>query len=610
MTKWDKQRFSVYDSQEKQVLGLVKELGEYTNKALDNLENKTDLTGDHKGSWQGLSKPTLSEEGMRATVEDINENKLPIINNEVEKIKNKIANEIEINLLDYGCKFDGSTDDTENIQRAINEGNVIVFPYNMTTIITKPLKGKSNLKLKGNNSTIKWRDNCLGVQDTGILDFQGKIYNDVTIENLIIDGNKKLNAWVQNHTYTQTSSNGMDCIRIGDCSNLIIDNVTILDSQKMGILVNGVGNDIKIKNCTINKSARDGIFVVGNNVLVSGCTVIDSRDNSIAFDSDFVPSGSEVGNVIIENCYLINNEKVSNECGIYIGQGVDIVRSNFEVKGITMVGQTFHGIIVQNMNDIKIHDITIKESVNKGGLTSHGMTISGCNIVNVYNCTVIDSQGSALQLKNNKNIKIYDNTLKYNVLTGIWIDGKNEYIECINNTLISNGSDNSNNDSCNIKIHDIEGIGYPYNLIIQKNKMMNDDKNKSKYGILVKTTHPTIIYKISDNEYFNLYPMGGTPNIEDRNLSNTPSYNISFKNSKYYNLNLYDNVQNITISDCCVGEKYYLRIKCDGSNRNITSWVNLHFNSIPPQLQANKTSLFEIIYDSEKYVCISSIINY
>ena len=33
------------------------------------LGEKTDLNGDHKGSWQGLKKPTMSEEGLRATVE-------------------------------------------------------------------------------------------------------------------------------------------------------------------------------------------------------------------------------------------------------------------------------------------------------------------------------------------------------------------------------------------------------------------------------------------------------------------------------------------------------------------------------------------------------------
>ena len=73
--RYNGNKFSVYESEEKTVLGLLDELGSQVNHNTDNLKNKTDLYGDHKGSWQGLSKPTLSEEGLRATVEDIIDNK-------------------------------------------------------------------------------------------------------------------------------------------------------------------------------------------------------------------------------------------------------------------------------------------------------------------------------------------------------------------------------------------------------------------------------------------------------------------------------------------------------------------------------------------------------
>ena len=73
-------KFSVYESEEKSVLGLLDELGSYVNHNTDELKNKTDLYGDHLGSWQGLTKPTLSDEGLKATVEDINNKKIPTIN--------------------------------------------------------------------------------------------------------------------------------------------------------------------------------------------------------------------------------------------------------------------------------------------------------------------------------------------------------------------------------------------------------------------------------------------------------------------------------------------------------------------------------------------------
>lgn len=87
---WNKERFSIYDSEEKQVLGLIKELGEFTNENTNGLKGKTDLYGDHKGSWQGLNKPTLSEEGLRATVEKINEQDIPQIKEQVSNHETKI----------------------------------------------------------------------------------------------------------------------------------------------------------------------------------------------------------------------------------------------------------------------------------------------------------------------------------------------------------------------------------------------------------------------------------------------------------------------------------------------------------------------------------------
>ena len=72
-------RFTVYDSEANTALELLRELGTLTNAVCDSLDNKTDLFGDHKGSWQGLNRPTMSEEGMRATVEDIIDNKIPSI---------------------------------------------------------------------------------------------------------------------------------------------------------------------------------------------------------------------------------------------------------------------------------------------------------------------------------------------------------------------------------------------------------------------------------------------------------------------------------------------------------------------------------------------------
>lgn len=91
MSNWNGKRFSVYESEEKSVLKMLKHLGDQTNYNTDEIEvfknndnkkmtkeeyyddieriRKIDSTGNFTGSWFGLKKPTLSEEGAFAQTE-------------------------------------------------------------------------------------------------------------------------------------------------------------------------------------------------------------------------------------------------------------------------------------------------------------------------------------------------------------------------------------------------------------------------------------------------------------------------------------------------------------------------------------------------------------
>lgn len=90
-------KFSVYTSEEKTVLRLIKELGDQTNFNTEEkerieidytskFESKTDKTGDHKGTWQGLN-PSQTNVGISALVnkhtDQIEKNSTLITNNQL-----------------------------------------------------------------------------------------------------------------------------------------------------------------------------------------------------------------------------------------------------------------------------------------------------------------------------------------------------------------------------------------------------------------------------------------------------------------------------------------------------------------------------------------------
>ena len=53
LDKWNKNKFSIYKSEEKTVLKLIESIGKWLEDLIKITENKTDLHGDHKGTWQG-----------------------------------------------------------------------------------------------------------------------------------------------------------------------------------------------------------------------------------------------------------------------------------------------------------------------------------------------------------------------------------------------------------------------------------------------------------------------------------------------------------------------------------------------------------------------------
>ncbi|NLZ87784.1 MAG: hypothetical protein GX912_12500, partial [Gammaproteobacteria bacterium] len=149
-------------------------LADWATKAesmLATLENKTDLTGDHKGTWQGL-KPTQTDIGLQATVED-NQNKINIIS-----------------------LFPNSMDSTNNIQQFLD-----TIPDN------------SVVRLPPGNYTVEKNDLLAGfpLNDQPCLLLRNK-------NNVIIDGHGVV---------LETENHAQGILELHDCNNVYIRGLTL-----------------------------------------------------------------------------------------------------------------------------------------------------------------------------------------------------------------------------------------------------------------------------------------------------------------------------------------------------------------------------------------------
>ena len=245
MSKWNGNKFSVYESEEKTVLGLLDELGSQVNHNTDNLKNKTDLYGDHKGSWQGLKKPTLSEEGMRATVEDIIDNKLPSIETSLDKTVIEIASlqNISKNILE----FEGQTFD-EKFENALNSSykKLIIPPGEYTMKRGKIIPSNVGLSIEGVAGSKSTVILCDFIESQSTIAFKTEIStsSDLQDKGFIVK-----NLQIKSLTRDVKTN----CFVLNKCAYMLFENV---------IIENFNGSGLYFDKC------QDSSF---NNVNILGC---------------------------------------------------------------------------------------------------------------------------------------------------------------------------------------------------------------------------------------------------------------------------------------------------------------------------------------------------
>lgn len=405
---WNGERFSIYTSEEKQVLGLIKELGEQTNYNTDNLENKTDKTGNHEGAWQGLNKPTLSDEGMRATVEkhiaDIkNINDTMYLNNINITKKLKL---IEVNVCDYGAKsinVEGfnNFDSTQAFKNAIaylnTKTNLNVVSEQVNCILKIPtgeyivsdtieIIGSIHIQGEGSGSyggsIIKQKMD--GDKNLFIIKGEGQEGNNATkFSNITFLGDNIKNGVGSFITYDNT---------IKSINSIYFFNCWFRNPSCYSLDLK-YGDDIKIVNCTFDVSwarcIRLGANDLTTNVLITGNTFY-----AINFT-----------HIEILNCKnaIISNNRFYGRLNLF--QGGLIIDMNTNVGGNNIIENI---LFTSNVSD------EILQIISGGACSTKQITISN-NIFN--NCHRVITLG---------NVKDH----LYWQLNGNTING--QFLDCVN----------------------------------------------------------------------------------------------------------------------------------------------------------------------------------
>lgn len=329
-------RFSIYDSEEKTVLEMLDKFGGVASDIITNLDSKTDKQGDHQGTWQGLSKPTLSEEGMRATVE-------------------LLQKKVDVNLLEFGAKINDNTFDNKQcfIQALeymkTNKISVLKLPNG--TIHTSPINFKEFNEIEIIGSMSSYYPDRANTNVTTIkfitkgevgLQFSDTVFPKTypssiscKLKNLKIDGNNLVNVGVN-----------------GDF-DFIMDNVAVVNCVLDGIQLESASYPVKLYKVFSAYNGGNGLTVKRGITTVYNLLDCEfSRNNGYGL---YIKNGASatINNLVIQSNITggIYIEKQKDDGQLNYLQDIYFNNLYIEHNGLSNTNQ--YALIIDSVDDSK-----------------------------------------------------------------------------------------------------------------------------------------------------------------------------------------------------------------------------------------------------------------
>lgn len=305
---------------------VINKIGEGFNEEIEQLLREWVLDG----TLDFIINETLMNLKADITYVDEEIDKVSLLtNNLIVQLENKMNERIDLieklgdisyNVLSYGAKGDGVTDDYESIQNAINEQKNIYLPEG-TYLVTKGLRIPSNRKIYGagiDKTVIKYDDtaptgDCLIYND----DIQSGNTN-IHLSDFTLDGNKARNGDSPSATGGSRDSN----LTIRASNNVHISNIKSINAGLHGFDVTCGGLDypylgdntkapnpssfVYIYNCEASNFGDDG-FTTHHSEFISITDCYShsptNRGNQNGFEVDDGSRHITLTNNTSEGCY-------------------------------------------------------------------------------------------------------------------------------------------------------------------------------------------------------------------------------------------------------------------------------------------------------------------
>ena len=360
-----------------------------------------------EAGWDIVSEIAKINEKIES-LDGVDKGDLDELNSKINDVASQLAH-IEnnlhyVNVKKYGVSGEDGIDDTEKIQKCIDENSCIFFPPG--TYNYKTLKLKSNLKIFGDNAILKCLDASIINKNTASITpyFNDNMFENVFIDNLIFDGNKEL-----------IKGNWYDIIGIFALNDETVSNINITNCRFLKFKQDAIrfiyNKNSSISNISINNCIFDGVysnekyslnairFIINtyvntygvypaSNININNCKAHQCRTLAD------IKRGCK--NVSITSCYTKN----MHDCHHSVDGSKDIIFSNIFCEMtenfIPATGTNFIEIqgeditvsnVVANGNNVTKDGIMIQDyghpDENGVGHNSINININNCNIKNI-----------------------------------------------------------------------------------------------------------------------------------------------------------------------------------------------------------------------------------